>query len=230
MHSSFHFVLLLINVKNIISHTWIDSVSCDCPKSIGYTRNYLSRQDIADFDRYNTYGIYDRVDNVALCSPIQSENNNFDKFPKLYCSPGSLITLTYNPNGHISKDICAEGDPRGCRDNIGPMTYIYIASNKDIYPEELTRRGQVNSNSGLNINNTYDNNLFNIVKYRIPYDSYGTCIEDSEPCKISFQLPLDLLNDVDYQFVFYHIFDRNPYATNGEEYTSCFKSKLWSKK
>jgi len=220
MYSLYFYIL--ININNVLGHTWVDSISCSCPNTIGYTRNYLSREDIEDFDRYNTYGIYDTNGDTPICSILQSENFNFKEFPKLRCAPGSDITLTYNPNGHISKDICIDNDPRECRGSISPMTYIYIASNKNIYPEELKTRSDVNTNTGLNINTDYDTKLSNIVKYRIPYDSYGTCKEDSEPCKITFQLPTDLLNHTDYQFIFYHIFNRNPFSEDIEEYTSCF--------
>lgn len=213
-------IILITKIKLSISHTWVDRLECSCPENnVGYPRSYLGRQCINDFDTYNTFQIDCRKDSAAMCSPHQSINYNFDSFPKLKCAPGSTVSLYYNPNGHISKDPCIEGDPRGCRDELGPMSYIYIASNKDIYPDEIKTRDQIDQNTGLNLPG-YDDKLQNIIA-KFSYDADGTCQEDSDPCKISFKLPMDLKNHTDYQFVFYHVFDRNPFADEGEAYTSC---------
>lgn len=219
------FTLILIlfsKIYNINSHTWVDELSCSCPETIGYSRGYISRECLPDsFDEYNTYQIDCRKDEALICSPHQSKNFNYPEQPKLKCSPGSTVTLTYNPNGHISKDPCIEGDPRECRGNLSPMTYIYIMSNKDIYPEELKTRGDVDNNYGLaDYTPEYDANLKNVVA-KFSFDANGTCQEDGEPCKISFQLPMDLKNHTDYQFIFYHSFDRDPFSTTSETYTSC---------
>jgi len=205
------------------SHTWLDQLSCSCPETTGYTRGYLGREMIPNiFDIYNTHQIQCRKAESPLCSPQQSQNFQYEKYPKLKCAPGSTVRFKYNPNGHISKDKCIEGDKRGCRGNLGPISYWYIASNKDIYPEELTIRGQINNNTGLNINSTYDKKLKNMISLRNSYDINGKCEEDCDACEGSFMLPMDLKNHTDYQFVFYHILDRNPFSMDGEEFTSCF--------
>lgn len=222
MKLTFYIILIKIYINQINAHTWVDELSCSCPDTKGYPRNYLSRDQIADFDIANTHKILIRNDNSKLCSDRQSVNNNDINFPKLKCTPGSIVSFKYNPNGHISKDLCVADDPRGCNGQFGSMSYWYIASNKNIFPQELITRGQVNKNYGLNIDKSYDNKLSNIVSYRNRYDMNGSCKEDSDACVGSFRLPYDLLNHTDYQFVFYHVFDRNPFSADGEEYTTCF--------
>ena len=218
----FIITLILINLKYRESHTWLDSLSCSCRESTGYPRGYLNRSEMPDFDIYNTHKIDCRKAESPVCSPHQTHDFNYPKYPKLKCAPGSTVSFKYNPNGHISKDLCIQGDPRGCRGNLGPMSYWYIASNKDIYPEEIKNRSQLDSNTGLNINSSYDDNLHNIVSFRNSYDINGECKEDGEPCEGSFTLPKDLKNHTNYQFIFYHIFDRNPFAVDGEAFSSCF--------
>ena len=227
-------ILLLINFKYSKPHTWIDSLSCSCPEgNIGYTRGYLGRDDINEFDKYSTHEINCRDPNSLICSTHQSKNFQYKKYPKLICAPGSTVYIHYNPNGHISKDLCVPNDPRGCRGcrgELGPMSYWYIASNKNIYPNELKIRSDIDLNDGLNLNTEYDNKLRNIISYRNSYDVGGNCKEDSKPCKGSFILPTDLKNHTDYQFIFYHVFDRNPFAKHSEAFTSCFSIHIMHNK
>ena len=233
----FIYLLILLNQINYsYQHTWIDKLECDCTGGIGYPRGYLGREFISDFDNYNTYQIQGRDPDALISSPHQRHNFNYPDYPKLKCAPGSKVSFWYNPNGHIAKDPYILHDPRGsrisddpclstnpqeCPTNLGPMTYWYIASNKDISPNELTYRKQVNTNQGLDLDETYHNNLHNIFSYKNSYDIDGTCKEDGEPCMGEFTLPTDLNNHTDYQLVFYWVFDRD-FRGVGEEYTSTF--------
>jgi hypothetical protein len=219
-------LILIISTKYIIitdGHTWIDELSCSCPESIGYPRSYLGRESIPDtFDIYNTYNI-GKDENSNLCSPHQTRDFNYEKYPKLKCAPGSIVKFKYNPNGHISLDQFIPGDPRGSRPSnslLPKISYWYIASNKDIYPNELIIRSDINENNGLNINSSYDNNLKNMISVRNPYDINGEC-SDGQVCEGSFILPMDLKNHTNYQFIFYHILDRNPFSSTHEEFSSC---------
>lgn len=217
------FLLIIVSLNYTNSHTWIDRVECSCPEmNVGYPRSYIGRACLPDkFDIYNTYQVPGRNDNSPICSQHQSVQYQFENFPALKCTPGSKVTVYYNPNGHVSKDPCINGDPRPCRGNISPMTNVYILSNKNIFPEELKTRGQVNKNYNLATGTPeYDSKLFHVLA-KATYDGNGTCKEDSDPCHITFTLPMDLEIHTNYQFIFYHTFDRDPFSATGEEYTTC---------
>lgn len=213
-------LLLLLFLKNINCHSWIDSITCYDTGSVGYIRNYDSRQNIPEFDRFMTYLLEGRNPNDRICSPNQRTNTYNSNFPRLTCFPGSRVGIVYNTNGHTFSDECLTGDPRGCKDNglRAADTFYSIHMNNIIYPNQLNLVSDVNSNIQFND----DSGLINDIARRQNYNFNGICDnQSSEPCYAEFTIPNDIIPNREYQFIWYWILDRD-YRATGEAYTSCW--------
>jgi hypothetical protein len=216
----FLYLNTLFFLYNTVScHTWVSYLKCEDTGSIGYIRGYQSREQISDFDIYMTYLLEGRNKNDLICSPHQREDKYFPNFPKLSCPQGSKVLFEYNTNGHVITDQCLPGDPRGCKQNGHTAdTYWSIHMNDHLYPNQLTTLGDVNNNPKFND----DSGLINYITKRQKFNFNDACAhQSSESCIGEFIIPKDILPNRDYQFIWYHILDRN-YQAVGEYYTSCF--------
>lgn len=212
-----YLLFLLINYIN--SHSWIDKLECVDNNNIGYIRNYQDRNNIKDFDIYMTYLLENRNINDKICSKYQQNNIYNINYPKLICPAGSKVKITYNTNGHVITDKCIINDPRGCKlNNFTADTYWSIHINNNIYPQQLNLVKDINIKPLFN-NDSY---LINYISKHNKFNFNNSCENySSEICIGEFILPNTLIPNIEYQFIWYWILDRN-YLANGEAYTSCF--------
>jgi hypothetical protein len=214
------FTVTLFSILSLVKpHSWVNWLKCVDTGEIGYIREYQGRDQIQDFDIYMTYLIEGRNLNTNVCSVYQREDIYYPEYPKLSCPAGSIIQFEYNTNGHVITDQCLPGDPRGCKDNGNTAdTFWAIFMNNQVYPNQLTTVGDVNTNPAFND----DSGLINDIVKGQKFDFNGVCGDiSSQACVGEFKLPTDVVTDRDYQFVWYWQIDRN-YQATGEVYTSCW--------
>jgi len=203
---------------NVLSHTWIDRLTCEDTGEVGYIRNYQGRDQIQDFDLFMTYLLEGRNKYDNICSPHQRENNYYPNYPKLSCPAGSKVQFVYNTNGHTTESSII-GDPRERNSNGGSTeTFWAIMMNNQVYPNQLFKLGDVNTNPQFND----ESGLINDIVKHQKFNFNDVCDNvSSQACIGEFTIPTNVITNRDYQFVWYWELDRD-YMSSGELYTSCF--------
>lgn len=202
-------------------HSWIDELICECTGEVGYPRNFVSRVGRTDFDTIMTYRILGRNPDAPVCSAREQSSTEYTAtFPKLKCPAGSIVRFKYNPNGHVMKDACLNGDPRGCGATVGDKVLTKTTSWSIHWDgkQRLNTRKDINSIQKFND----DSGLINFISKGNSFDD-GQCGEGrgNKPCEGTFRIPLDAPVGASKQFLWYWIFDRD-FNGSGEEYTKCF--------